>query len=283
MKNLILFLAIPLLLFSCSKSDQNEKPSDKEKVIEPSFFLATKPVVSKSDTLFLGLRYFKNYTEQDEVYINVNGSKINPISRFSNAMEGNNFLFAIPPTNQLIDLNIKLTIKNNQNEFNNEKKIKVVENRNLDFIWDNLNFKHIESLFPFLSIGTDNQTLAPNLFSQNTSGIILGAFLDDFRSRNTFRKSNILINGIYGRYELKYDLNTQLKEIYVLNGEPQIIQGLTYESVVSEVSNFYGPPKSSGFDQTFKRITTFETQSFNIVVGELGSQGSPLFTRITLK
>jgi hypothetical protein len=92
-----------------------------------------------------------------------------------------------------------------------------------------------------------------------------------------------VINGIYGRYELKYDLNTQLKEIYVLNGEPQIFQGLTYESVVSEVSNFYGPPKSSGFDQTFKRITTFETQSFNIVVGELGSNGSSLFTRITLK
>jgi hypothetical protein len=283
MKNLIFLFTIACFLFSCSKSDQNENPSNKEKAIEPAFFLASKPVVSKYDTLFLGLRYNKNYTEQDEVYLNVNGSKINPFSRFSNAMEGNNVLFAIPPTNQVIDLNIKLTIKNNQNEFNNERNIKVVENKNLEFIWDKLTLKHLESSFPFLSVGTDNIFFTPNLFSQTSSSVVLGAFLDDFRSRNTFRKSNILINGIYGRYELKYDVNTLLKEIYILNGEPQIIQGLTYESVVNEVNSFYGPSKSSGFDQTFKRITTFETQRFKIVVGELGSQGSPLFTKITLK
>jgi hypothetical protein len=276
MKNIILLIAISVCLFSCSKEKESLK------VIEPLFFLANKPVIRKSDTLYFGLKYRKNYTDIDEVYLNVNGAKITANYEFFNSSEGNNYLFVIPPTNQVANLNIKLTVKNNQNSYTNESIVRVTENRSLEIIWDKLDYNYIANSYPYIYLGKLGGFSANQIYN-NTIGFRIGSYLNSLFERNSLIKSNILIDGIYGSYELKYDDLKTLKEIYVLNGEPQIFQGLTYESVVSEVSNFYGPPKSSGFDQTFKRITTFETQRFKIVVGELGSQGSPLFTKITLK
>ncbi|OAQ38401.1 hypothetical protein A5893_13295 [Pedobacter psychrophilus] len=280
MRNLIIFISISISLLSCSKKEDLNKI---DKVIEPVFFLANKPVISKSDTLILGLRYNKNYNEKDEVYLMANGIKISSTLNSYDSSTGYDYLFKVAPINQVGNLNIKLIIKNNQKSFENESLLRVVENRNLETIWDKLDLNYINSTYPYISV--DYNTGYFTVFQYNSSNlnVILGSFLDGKIKITMPYIKNVLIDGIYGRYELKYDDAKNLKEIYVLNGEPQIFQGLTYESILSDVSEFYGPAKTSVYDATNKRVTTFQTPRFNIVVGEISSQGSPVFTRITLK
>ncbi len=280
MKQLLLFILISICFLSCSKKDEASKV---DKAIEPVFFLSNKPVFSKSDTLILGLRYTKNYNEKDEVYLMVNGIKVSSNSNSYDLSNGYNYLFKVAPTNLIGNINIKLIIKNSQNSFENESLLRVVENRALETIWDKLDLTYINSTYPYISADYNTGYFTVFQYNNSNSSVILGSFLDGKIMNTMPYIKNVLIDGIYGRYELKYDDTKNLKEIYVLNGEPQIFQGLTYESILSDVSKFYGPAKSSGFDATNKRITTFQTQRFNIVVGEISGQGSPVFTKITLK
>ncbi|TKC00952.1 hypothetical protein [Pedobacter cryophilus] len=280
MKKYIALLIITLIFYSCS----NKESVDPKKEIQIGFFLADKPLVSKSDTLKLGLRYTKNYSSNDEVFLTVNGLKISPSSNRYDSPNQYDYLFKVSPKNQVGVLNIKLTIKNNQDSFDTDAALRVVENRSLETLWDKLDFSYISNTYPYVVVDYNTNYLNLILYNAtNPNNVIIGSFLDGKLKNTIPYTKNILIDGIYGRYELKYDDSKNLKEIYVLNGEPQLFQNLTYESVVNDVNQFYGPSKSAGFDQTGKRVTQFQTQRFIIVVGETGSQGSPLFTRITLK
>ena len=88
MKKHIPFILLILLLISCGKSENLQK----DKTIERALMCFEKPVISKSDSIYIGVRYFKNYTETDNISLTINGIAGKAIGPRISEIEGLNYL-----------------------------------------------------------------------------------------------------------------------------------------------------------------------------------------------
>ena len=111
---LLLFVATSLLLNSCSKEKETPVAAKKiERIIlSPEYLL-----LQKTTDFYVGVRYFKNYTDKDEVTLTVNNTKAVVTSETVETLEGTNLLFRVPGITQTGDYKIKCTVKNDQNSF----------------------------------------------------------------------------------------------------------------------------------------------------------------------
>ena len=147
MKSQLLCFVLCLCLLSCEKGN-DDTPTEKK--VDDIFLCTEKPLISKTDKIFVGVRYFKNYSEKDKVTLTLNGVAAVEKGFRVDQIEGTNYYFEFPPIMNAAEVELILTIQNDQNTYIQKKPLKIIENYDLENVWNNLGRTHILASFPFM-------------------------------------------------------------------------------------------------------------------------------------
>lgn len=282
MKSHLLHLAIICLLSLACKKENNELSVEKK--IDNTFLCTEKPLISQSDKVFVGLRYFKNYAEKDKVTLTLNGVSALEKGFRVDQLEGTNYYFEFPPQMNNGEVELILTIQNDQNTYTQKKKVRIIENYNLETVWDNLDNAYLLASFPFMYYHDINFGIFGNIVingkpSQDKT-ITIGPYIPDglIASTPAFKP---FIPGLNGRYILTYNDQRILTQIKVLQGSSDYDPQITYEKLVNDVSQVYGPPISVEHDHMGNKITKLQYSKFHLEVYQAFNQD--IYTIITLK
>ncbi len=286
-----------MVITSCKKNSVPEPVKIIEQVIiAPEYF-----VQKKNTVYYVGIQINKNYTDADQVSLSFNGVEGTQIFSSNEVLEGNLLLFTMPPVNQAIEGKLKVIVKNNQNTFTKEMTYRIVDDFNINSVWDYLNKNYMLSLD-----GVRTVRILPNGFIGSgfkATGSINGVpfasitknsyFDDDLNMLDKFspkRLPNPFINGLKGRYIFTHPDNA-LTNLTVLQGGTANGYYIP-QNIYNDLATAFGNPISQS-TVNGRKITTYNNSNFNIItyetssnayLAELGDYFGPgMYTVITKK
>ncbi|MEH3115089.1 hypothetical protein [Pedobacter terrae] len=263
-KNTLLLALSVILLVSCSKKTETSTDSTPKKIerilIAPEYLLPLK-----STDIYIGIRYFKDYTAKDEVTLTLNNQSGTVVSEQVAILVGTNLLFKLPAINQPGEYKINCTVKNNQNFLAAEQTLRIVNDFNINSVWNSLDKTYSASFtayanrfkttgFTLVPIGTSSPTQVR--FGSYFTNI---AFLADYVDKS-------FIPGLLGAYTLKFNGN-QLQEIEILNGEPINDQNFNVTDFYKGLTDVYGNSISQANTSSGK-VTIFKSGVYTLTITE---------------
>ena len=255
MKSLIRLFIITLVFSACKGTKDTPTPATPKNITRV-FIGPELPVQQKTSTFYVGVRYFKDYSDDDQVTLSFNGQNGAVQNTYKTEIEGTNILFMFQPTSQAVSGKFKLSIKNDQKYFEKEQNFRVAEDLNLKTVWNTLDKTYLSDFDRQIDwLKTGGFTL--NMFSPT----VLGTYLD-----NTLvladRYGKTLIPGLQGKYELSYKGNV-ISEIKVTHGEPQANAAFSSQKIYTAIATVYGNPISRVQQNGFE-VTTYGTSEFSL-------------------
>ncbi len=265
-KVLVIVLTI-LVITSCKKNSITEPAKVIDRVnIAPEYF-----VQKKNTGYYVGVQIFKNYTDADQVTLSFNGIEGKQINSSTDELSGNRILFFMPAVNNPVEGNLKLTIKNNQNTYNHEVPLRIVNDFSLNSVWNNLtkayvlNFKGV-SIIRLTTGDFRFSTYTGNINALNT--FFIGYFIDDPTIVANIignETAKTFIDGLKGSYFTTYagDVLTKLK---IYQGGPSD-NFYSPQKIYNDLAVAFGNPISQSTVGS-EKITTYINSNFNIVTHE---------------
>lgn len=270
MKNFILLFFVVVLISAC----KNEATTiTKDKTIDRAFICFEKPFNKKNNEIYIGLRYFKNYTEKDNISLTVDGKAGQELGFRVDELEGTNYIFRFAGLGNNTDVKVSLNIDNGQKVFSQEKMIRIVENYSLETIWNNFeDYNYMVQSLPLMVV------LQPNNFSLVTSaGVVNGLSLGFYNEKvipNQATTLNPFIPSLNGSYLAEYNDLKRLTNITIINGEVNVNPAISYDGVINDLKTTYGQPISITNDNNGFKITKFESGRFQILAYERKSRST---------
>lgn len=274
-KNTLLLVLSIILLVSCSKKTETPTDSTPKKIerilIAPEYFLPLK-----STDIYIGIRYFKDYTDKDEVSLTLNNQSGAIVSEQVATLEGTNLLFKLPAINQPGEYKLSCTVKNNQNFLVAEQTLRIVNDFNINSVWNSLDKTYSASFTAYANrFKTTGFTLVP-VGSSSPTQVRFGSYFANV----TFLASYVnksFIPGLMGAYTLKFNGN-QLQEIEILNGEPINDQNFNVTNFYKGLTDIYGN-FSSQSNSSSGKITVFKSGVYTLTVTETPALVSTIITK----
>ena len=249
-------LFIIAFAFSACKGTKDVPAPATPKNITRVFIGPELPVQQKTSVFYVGVRYFKDYSDDDQVTLTFNGQNGTVQNTYKSEIEGTSILFLFQPTGQAVSSKLKLSIKNDQKTFEKEQNFRVAEDLNLKTVWNALDKTYLSD-FDRQIDRFKTGTFALNTFSPT----VLGTYLD-----NTLipadRYGKTLVPGLQGKYELSYTGDV-LFEIKVTQGEPQANAAFSSQKTYTDIAAVYGNPISRVQQNGFE-VTTYGTSEFSL-------------------
>jgi hypothetical protein len=138
MKNRIcLFIIIFLLLSACGSKKDTLAPAPTKNITR-AIIGPELPFQQKTSVFYVGIRYFKDYSANDQVTLSFNGQNGTAQNTYKSDIEGTSILFLFQPTGQAVNGKLKLSIKDGQTTFEKEQNFRVTEDLNLKTVWSAL-------------------------------------------------------------------------------------------------------------------------------------------------
>jgi hypothetical protein len=253
MKNLIYLFIIALVASACGSKKDNPEPA-APKNITRALIGPELPVQQKASAFYVGVRYFKDYSADDQVMLSFNGQNGIVQNTYKSEIEGTNVLFLFQPTGQNVNGKLKLSIKNDQTTFEQEQNYRVIEDLNLKTVWNALDKTYrsdVKNQIYRFTTGSFGFDASPS--------DVLGIYIDDpLKLINQYGKT--LIPGLQGKYELSYN-GEVLSEIKVTQDEPQLNPSFSSQKINTSITAVYGNPVSR-VQQNGVEVTTYGTNEF---------------------
>jgi hypothetical protein len=255
MKNLIYLFIIALVTSACGSKKDNPEPAIPKNITR-ALIGPELPVQQKASAFYVGVRYFKDYSADDQVTLSFNGQNGTAQNTYKSEIEGTNILFLFQPTGQTVNGKLKLSIKNDQTTFEQEQNYRVTEDLNLKTVWNALDKTYRSDV--------KNQIYR---FKTGSFGVdafqfeVLGIYIDDpLILMNQYGKT--LIPGLHGRYELSYN-GEVLSEIKVNQDNPLSNPSFSSQRIYTNLAAVYGNPVSRT-QQNGIEVTTYGTNEFSL-------------------
>lgn len=271
---LLLCVVVSLLLNSCSK--EKESPA-VAKTIERIILSPEYLLVLKTTDFYVGVRYFKNYTDKDEVTLTVNNTKAVITSETIGTIEGTNLLFRVPGITQAGDYKIKCTVKNNQNSLEKELTIRVVDNFSINTVWNSLDKVYASSFNSCADRlkGTSGYTL--RALSNTDAQVQFGVYVNNLGNLNQYVEKSF-IPALQGAYTLTYNA-IGLQQIKILNGEPIIDPSFVVAKFYADLTTTYGSIISQTTNSS-GRVTVYQSGNYLLTVTETSALVSTVITKV---
>lgn len=281
MKKLALGFLFIFLLAGCEK-EKNTTPTEKEKHILEVRAAAEYPLGLKATDLYIGVEYYKDYTEKDVVTVSINNGQATLISEVTendqlSTQFASKSLFKLPQINQTGDVKINISIKNNQNTISGEGTIRVVNDYSLSTVWNSLDRTYLNTRYFYANRLKNNSFILQQVGFSNTNDFFLGFYSKNFGNFNTY-EDRTFIPGLSGRYTLSFNGNT-LNHITTNNGDKIIDQNFNVDSFYATLTAIYGAgiiqPQTNN-----NKVTIFKSAGFQLVVTETPREVSTVITQL---
>lgn len=262
MKNFILILlALSILIASCGKDD-NTPPTPKN--IERALIGPEMIVQKRGVEYYVLLRYFKDYTEKDQVTLTVNGQSGTAISEETGSLTGTTMVFKFPALNQTGDVNFKLVIDNGQQGFESERTLRFIDDYTLPIVWNSLQHDYVSKIQWLGSrLKGGGATLLRIAFGEETG---FGEYyLTDKWYSLTVHKP--FIEGLSGTYLLTFN-NTVLQQVKVIHGSPILDPNYNAHDTHLEIMSVPGYNFVSSGQVGNDLVTTYNGGEFTLKVHE---------------
>lgn len=271
---LLLCVVVGLLLNSCSKEKETPVVA---KTIERIILSPEYLLVLKTTDFYVGARYFKNYTDKDEVTLAVNNTKAVITSETVGTIEGTNLLFRVPGITQAGDYKIKCTVKNNQNLLEKELTIRVVDNFSINTVWNSLDKAYASSFTSCADRlkGTSGYTL--RALSNTDVQVQFGVYVNNLGNLNQYVEKSF-IPALQGAYTLTYNA-LGLQQIKILNGEPIIDPSFVVAKFYADLTTTYGSFISQTTNSSGK-VTVYQSGNYLLTVTETSALVSTVITKV---
>ncbi|WP_316802074.1 hypothetical protein [Pedobacter nototheniae] len=277
-KYVLLLTTLCVLFFACSKTNKNDPaaidPSKKidRILISPEYLLQLKSI-----DLYIGIRYFKDYTDKDEVTVTLNNTKGVVTSETVGTVDGTNLLFRIPGITQAGDYKVKCVVKNNQNSLEKELTLRVVNDFSLNTVWNSLDKNYASSFSSYADRLKQTSTYLLRSITNTDTQIQFGSYIENFDNTN-LNVGKSFIAALPGKYSLTYN-NQNLQEIKIINGEPNQNANFIVSKFYTDLTTAYGNYTSQTNNGSGK-ITLYKSGSYTITVTESASLISTVITKI---
>jgi|GEM_PF-2042406 len=273
----ILLILLSILFFSCKKNTP-ENPilpiipkTINRIIIAPELFLQPK-----NTEIYIGLRYFKDYKDQDAVTATLNGQAGTQVSSTSNEIEGYNILFKFPAINQSGDFKFSCTVKNDQNSLSKDLTLRVVNDLSLNTIWNSLDKGYVSSFTAYVDrLKSTGFTLRTITYADQLSPF--GLYFDNGGIQNIYVNKS-LANNLQGSYFLTFNGNV-LQEIKILHGEPIVDATFNKAKLYTDITNVYGNVVSQTTANNGMKATKYVNGNYSITVYENTSVIYSLITK----
>lgn len=255
MKKLILLFIIALIFSACGGTKDTPTPATPKNITR-ALIGSELPVQQKTSAFYVGVRYFKDYSADDQVTLSFNGQNGVVQNSYKTEIEGSNVLFLFQPTGQAVNGKLKLSIKNDQATFEQEQDFRITEDLNLKTVWNALDKTY-----------GSNATIQINRYTTGSFGFgpvpstYLGIYTDD-PSLLINQYGKTLIPGLKGKYELSYT-GEVLSEMKITQGDPQVNSSFSAQKIYNEMAAVYGNPISR-VQQNGVEVTTYGTSEFSL-------------------
>ncbi|MDT3401304.1 hypothetical protein [Mucilaginibacter terrae] len=258
MKNLVTLLVVILFLSACGDKKSAPEPeapvNTTPKNITQAFIGPELPVQQRSSAFYVGVRYFKDYSSEDQVTLTFNGQNGVLQNTYKTEQEGTNLLYLFQPAGQAVTGKLKLSIKNEQKTFEKEQDCRITDDLTLKTVWNALSKTYLSGFDRHI------ERLKTGTFALNSqSTTVLGIFLDN-ASVPGDRFGRTLIPALQGRYELTY-AGDALSEIKIIHGEPLLNQAFSSQKTYTDLGTVYGN-FTSRTQQNGYEVTTYNTSEF---------------------
>jgi hypothetical protein len=265
MKNYIKLILAALLFVSCGDKDNSLITPVKKKNLERIIIAPEYMLQLKSKEIYIGLRYFKDYNDKDDISITFNGQSGIQLSEASSAIEGNNLFFKFPALAQTGDFKIKCTVKNDQNSITKELTLRLVDNFDISTVWSSLDKAYATSFVGYADrLKTTNEYTLRTLYNTGTT-ISFGVYADNLGNLNQYVTKPFL-PALPGAYNLFYE-GIDLKEIRIHSGDPTSDQNFSPPKFYADMAAVYGSPISENNTSSGK-ITVYNSGNYILTVTE---------------
>lgn len=275
MKKIILLLCVvtSLLLNSCSKEKETPVAAKtiERIILSPEYLLELK-----TTDFYVGVRYFKNYTDKDEVTLTVNNTKAVITSETVGPLEGTNLLFRVPGITQAGDYKIKCTVKNDQNLLEKELTIRVVDNFSVNTVWNSLDKTYASSFTSYADRFKVTSTYALRTIANTDTQVQFGSYFT--LSPTSQQVEKFFIASLPGSYTLTYN-TAGLQQIKVINGEPNADPSFVVAKFYADLTTSYGSFISQTNNSSGK-VTVYQNGNYLLTVTETGALVSTVITKV---
>jgi hypothetical protein len=272
-KNTLLLIVLSILFFACSKTGDNSQATPKRIeriIISPEYLLQPK-----SSEVYIGVRYFKDYSDKDNITLTLNGQSGTQLSETSEQLLGTNLLFKFNSANQTGDFKIRCVVKNDQNTLEQEQTLRIVNDFSINTVWNSLD-KNYSSSFSSIAdrLKTTGYTLRP--IANSSTNVQFGAYYENYAYLNLY-VSKSFIPALYGVYTLIYN-DLGLQQIKIANGSPDIDQNFSATKFYADVTATYGNFISQNNTGNGK-VTVFKSGTYTLTVTETPALVSTVITK----
>jgi len=276
MKKFILLLCVvlSLLLNSCSKEKETPVVAKtiERIILSPEYLLELK-----TTDFYVGVRYFKNYTDKDDVTLTVNNTKAVVTSETVGNIEGTNLLFRVPGITQAGDYKIKCTVKNDQNLLEKELTIRVVDNFSINTVWNSLDKTYASSFTSYADRLKGSSNYTPRGLTSTDTQVQFGVYVNNLGNLNQYVEKSF-IPALQGSYTLIYNA-LGLQQVKVINGEPNADPSFVVAKFYSDLTTTYGSFISQTTNSSGK-VTVYKNGNYLLTVTETGALVSTVITKV---
>ncbi|RYE27376.1 MAG: hypothetical protein EOP45_01405 [Sphingobacteriaceae bacterium] len=255
MKKLIYLFIITLVFSACGGAKNTPTPATPKNITQV-LIGPELPVQQKTSAFYVGVRYFKDYSAEDQVTLSFNGQNGVVQNIYKSELTGTNVLFLFQPAGQAVTGKLKLSIKNDQTTFEQEKNFRITEDLSLRTVWNTLDKTYVSD------IGKQIYRFKTGSFGFDASApAVLGSYIDDPLVL-VDQYGKILVPGLQGTYELSYtgDIISQIK---VTQGDPAANPTFSSQKIYTDMAAIYGNPVSR-VQQNGVEVTTYGTSEFSL-------------------
>jgi hypothetical protein len=272
-RNTLLFIVLSILLIACSKTGEN--PVANPKKIDRIFISPEYLLQSKSSDVYIGIRYFKDYNDKDNITLTLNGQSGSQLSEESNINEGNNLLFKFAGVNQSGDFKVKCVIKNDQNSLEKELTLRIVNDFTINTVWNNLDKSYASSFSSYADrLRTTGYSL--RLITNSGTQVPFGSYFENQGNLNQY-VSRSFIPALPGIYTLVYN-DLGLQQIKIINGYPIVDQTFSPAKFYADLTTLYGNLVSQT-NTADGKITLFKNGVYSLTVTETPALVSTIITK----
>ncbi|RDC57115.1 hypothetical protein DU508_07955 [Pedobacter chinensis] len=275
-KHALLLAIASILFFACSKTNENpQSPTVIPKKIDRIFISPEYLLQSKSSEVYIGIRYFKDYSDKDNITVTLNGQSGTQLSETSDQNEGNNLLFRFNATNQTGDFKVKCIVKNDQNSLEKELTLRIVNDFSIKTVWNGLDKSYSSSFASYADrLKTTGYTL--RAITNSSTQVQFGSYFDNLGNLNQYI-SKFFIPALPGKYTLIYN-DLGLEQIKILNGEPSVDQSFVITKFYADLTANYGNYLSQTTTANGK-VTIFKNENYVLTVTETPASVSTIITK----
>ncbi|RZK21325.1 MAG: hypothetical protein EOO43_10660 [Flavobacterium sp.] len=281
MKNLTLLIITAIFLTSCGKEEATPiEIKEKEKIILEVKAAAEYPLVLKSTESYVGVEYYKDYSEKDIVTVTINNLEASSVSeitenyQLSTSHFASKSLFKLPKITEPGDFKINISIKNSQQTITGEGTIRIVSDYSLPTVWSKLDRNYVNSRYFYIDRSTISSfTMRPIQYRDNE--VQIGAFLSTLGDKDLYTNKPFIV-GLPGLYTLTYSGNS-LQQVKIINGDKIVDQNFIVANFYANLTMVYGTgivqPQTNN-----NKVTIFKSGAFQLTVTETPREVSTIIT-----